>query len=67
MDQSRYPKGWDEQRVRALIADLDSMTDEEWIAEDEAAAEGKDGLTTMTVPTALVPEIRRLIAAHKAT
>ena len=38
MTKSPFPAGWDEQRVRALIAKLDAMTDEEWVAEDEAAA-----------------------------
>src|SRR5713101_3840773 len=32
MNEQRFPKGWDEQRVKQLIADLDARTDEEWIA-----------------------------------
>ena len=38
MNEQRFPKGWDEQRVKRLIAELDARTDDEWIAADEAAA-----------------------------
>jgi hypothetical protein len=65
MNLQRFPKGWDEQRVRQLIAELDSRTDEEWIAADEAAAADGGGQAVITVPATLLPEIRRLLAAHK--
>jgi predicted ATP-dependent serine protease len=65
MNPQRFPKGWDEQRVRQLIAELDSRTDEEWIAADEAAAADGGGQAVITVPSTLLPEIRRLLAAHK--
>jgi hypothetical protein len=65
MNEQRFPKGWDENRVKRLIAELDARTDEEWIAADEAATEDGGEQTVMTVPTSLVPEIRRLIASHK--
>jgi hypothetical protein len=61
MNEQRFPKGWDEQRVKQLIAELDARTDEEWVAEDEAACEA-EGITMMAVPTELVPEVRALIA-----
>ena len=66
MTEQRFPKGWDEQRVKQLIAELDARTDEEWIAADEAAANDSAEQTVITVPTALLPEIRRLLAAHKS-
>jgi hypothetical protein len=62
----RFPKGWDEQRVMRLLAVLDARTDEEWIAADEAAAGGEDDQAVITVPAALLPEIRRLLASHKS-
>jgi hypothetical protein len=65
MNEQRFPKGWNEQRVKKLIAELDARTDEEWIAADEAAAENADGQTVITVPTVLLPEIRKLLASHK--
>ena len=66
MNEQRFPKGWDEQRVKQLIAELDARTDEEWIAADEAAAAAGDDQAVITVPASLLPEIRRLIAAHKS-
>src|ERR1700682_6201988 len=65
MNEQRFPKGGDEQRVQRLIADLDSRTDEEWIAADEAAAADGGDQAVITVPATLQPEIRRLLAAHK--
>jgi hypothetical protein len=65
MNEQRFPKGWDEERVKRLIAELDARTDEEWIAADEAATVDGDDQTVITVPAALLPEIRRLLAAHK--
>jgi hypothetical protein len=64
MNEQRFPKGWDEQRVKRLLTELDARTDEEWIAADEAAAAGQDDQAVITVPAALLPEIRRLLAAH---
>ena len=61
MKKQKFPKGWDEERVKQLIAELDSRTDEEWIAADEAAREA-EGITMMAVPNELVPEVRALIA-----
>ncbi len=66
MNELRFPKGWDEQRVKQLLAELDARTDEEWVAADEAAAAGEgDDQAVITVPAALLPEIRRLLASHK--
>jgi hypothetical protein len=65
MKKQRFPKGWDEQRVKQLIAELDARTDEEWIAADEAAAANAEDQTVITVPNTLLPEIRRLLASHK--
>lgn len=66
MNEQQFPKGWDEQRVKQLIDELDMRTDEEWIAADEAAAAPETGdQSVITVPTELLPEIRRLIASHK--
>ena len=65
MNEQHFPKGWDEQHIKRLIAELDARTDDEWLAADEAATEDKGDQTVMTVPTSLVPEIRRLIASRK--
>ncbi len=65
MIEQRYPAGWDEQRVQRLLADLDSRTEEEWVAADEAAASEQGDQAVVTVPVGLLPEIRRLLAAYK--
>ena len=55
-----YPAGWDEERTRKLAEHYDNQTEDEQVAEHEAAflAEGQ---TVMVVPTELVPEIVKLI------
>jgi hypothetical protein len=65
MSEQRFPPGWDEQRVQRLMAELDSRTEEEWVAADEAAAAEGDGQAVVTVPVALLPEVRRLLATYK--
>jgi hypothetical protein len=42
------------------------MSEEELIAEDEAASELSPGQTVVTVPEELMPAIRQLLAAHGA-
>ena len=56
----QFPPGWDEMRVRKVLAHYENQTDEEAVAEDEAAFE-TEGQTVMIVPTNLVPAIRQLI------
>jgi hypothetical protein len=65
MSEQRFPAGWDERRVRELLAELDARTEEEWVAADEAAATESEDQAVVTVPAALLPQIRRLLAAHK--
>jgi hypothetical protein len=65
MSDQKFPDGWDEQRVKRLLKELDARTDEEWIAADEAAAADGNDQAVITVPAALLPEIRRLLASHK--
>lgn len=65
MKQSRFPPGWDEERVKRVIAHYQSQSEEEAVAEDEAAFEAPDQ-TVMEVPNDLVPAIRALIAKQKS-
>lgn len=60
----KFPAGWDEARVQALIAHYDNQTEDEQAAEIEAAYDDEN-MTTVVVPNELMPEIRRLLAAHK--
>jgi hypothetical protein len=57
----QFPPGWDEQRVQRVLAHYENQTEDEAVAEDEAALEAQ-GQTVMVVPTELVPQIRALIA-----
>jgi hypothetical protein len=54
--------GWDESRVKKLIAHYDSLSEEEQVAEDEAAVADQRGQTVITVPDSLLPTIRQLLA-----
>lgn len=65
MNEQRFPAGWDEQRVKQLLAELDVRTEDEWVAADETAAADDSEQAVITVPVALLPEIRRLLASHK--
>lgn len=64
--ETRYPEGWDEERVRRLLTHYEEQSAEEAVAEDEAAFE--DGSQVVVeVPRELLPEIRKLIARHRAS
>ena len=65
MSESKYPPGWDEQRVRRVLEHYEAQSDEEAVAEDEAAYEATTH-TAMGVPVELVPVIRELIAKRRA-
>lgn len=39
MRQPKYPAGWDEKRVRRVLKHYEAQSDEEAVAEDEAAYE----------------------------
>jgi len=59
--KSRFPAGWDQKRVQAVIDHYEKQTEDEAVAEDEAAY--KDSrITMMAVPVALVPAVQKLIA-----
>ena len=47
--QQRFPSGWDEKRVQRVIAYYEAQTEEEAIAEDEAAFEEQQQ-TMMAIP-----------------
>lgn len=64
MKQTRFPPGWDEERVRKVLAHYEEQTEEEAVAEAEAAFKDPDQ-TIMEVPRELVPAVRELIARHR--
>jgi hypothetical protein len=65
MTEARFPPGWSEERVRRVLGHYEAQSEAEAIAEDEAAYESTTH-TMMAVPVALVPQVRELIARHRA-
>lgn len=60
-----FPPGWDEERVRRVLQHYEQQSDDEAVAEDEAAYESTTH-TTMEVPIELVPAVRELLAKRRA-
>jgi len=61
MKKTNFPPGWNEQRVKTILNHYEKQTEQEAIAEDEAAYEDTS-YTVMEVPKELVPIVRELIA-----
>ena len=66
MKQPKFPPGWDAARVQRVLAHYEQQSEEQAVAEDEAAAEDSTQ-TLMEVPRELVPAIRELIAKRGRT
>lgn len=64
MNEGKFPKGWDEARVKKLLASYEAQTGEEAVAEDEASVESSE--TVMSIPYELVPRVRELIAKSQS-
>jgi hypothetical protein len=56
-----YPLGWDEARVKRVLEHYESQSEEEALAEDEAAYEDTNQ-SFIEIPNELIPEVRELIA-----
>jgi hypothetical protein len=59
--QSKFPTGWDEKRMKRVLEHYESQSEDEAIAEDEAAYEDTNQ-TFMEIPNELIPVVRELIA-----
>ncbi|MEW6211948.1 MAG: hypothetical protein AB1631_26570 [Acidobacteriota bacterium] len=62
--KKKFPKGWSEERIRRVIAFYEQQSEDEAVAEDEAALQGE---TVIEVPKELLPAIREMIARHQAS
>ena len=60
---NHFPPGWDQERVQDLIDYYESQTEEEAVAEAEAAFAGSTQ-TVMAIPDELVPAVEALIAGR---
>lgn len=65
MKNSQFPEGWDEKRVREVLAHYEVQTEEEQDAEIESALDGEN-MTWMAIPTELVPEVQAMIADRQS-
>lgn len=65
MTKNRFPRGWDEERVRRVLEHYESQTDEEAVAEDEERFDANAHIV-MEVPAELAPKIRELIAKRRS-
>jgi hypothetical protein len=63
MSENKFPTGWDEEKVRRILAYYEKQTDEEALVEDKAGIEPSD--TVMNVPHELVPTVRELIVKRR--
>ena len=63
MSENKFPEGWNEDRVKKLLAFYSEQTSDRAVAEDEAGVEA--GVTVMNVPRDLVPVVRALIAKRQ--
>jgi hypothetical protein len=59
--QVKYPKGWNEKKIKALVDHYENQSEEEAVAEDEAAYRSTR-TTMMAVPVKLVPRVQKMIA-----
>ncbi len=59
--KANYPPGWDESRVERVLEHYECQSEEEAVAEDEAAYEDPNQ-SFMEIPHELVPEVRALLA-----
>ncbi len=57
MKQSKFPPGWNEQRVRKVIAYYEAQTEDEAMLQDQSQA-------VIEIPVELVPIVREFIAKH---
>ena len=64
MKKSKFPNGWNEDKVHRVLAHYEKQTEVKALAEDEAAYEDRTQ-TTIDIPVELVPAVRELIAKHQ--
>jgi hypothetical protein len=63
MKQSKFPKEWDDSKVRTVLSHYESQTEDDAAREDEAVLDDRTQ-TLMEVPKDLVAVVRELIARH---
>jgi hypothetical protein len=59
--KNKFPKGWNERRVRRLIDHYENQSDESAAAEDDDMFKNSQH-TFMQIPVKLVPAVRKLLS-----
>jgi hypothetical protein len=62
-DRNIYPRGWSHERVARVAAHYDAQSEDDAIAEAEAAWENAQ-VALMAVPVGLVARVRAMIDSH---
>jgi hypothetical protein len=63
MSQNKFPAGWDDKKVRRVLAHYEGQSGADALVEDEDGIE--PSATVMEIPLDLVPRVRELIAKHR--
>jgi hypothetical protein len=64
MSQGKFPAGWNEEKVRRVLAHYEEQTEEDALLEDEAGIASSE--TVMNIPHDLVPKVREMIAKRRS-
>jgi hypothetical protein len=64
MKENKFPPGWNEKKVKQLIAHYEQQTEDEAVAEDEAVFSATPE-TVMEIPWELLPRVRELLATYQ--
>ncbi len=67
MSKKKFPPGWDAERVKRVVDHYEGLSEDDQVAEDEAAAREQAGRAVIAVPEELLPAIRQLLASHPTT
>jgi hypothetical protein len=62
---NKYKKGWNKTKIAALIKHYEEQTEDEEVADDEAAFNDPEQ-TVVLVPRSLLPKVNQLLSAHTA-
>jgi hypothetical protein len=65
MKQVPFPPGWNEERVQDVLNHYEAQTEDEALAEHEAAC-GREDEPMIAVPADLLPKIREMSARYRA-
>jgi hypothetical protein len=63
--KQKLPPGWDESRIKEVLAHYENQSEDEQFAEIESVMQSK-GVTMMAVPTELVPQVQALLARKQS-